>query len=369
MEILSELAARNPPYFEEICERIKKMAETRRWYELGLALQEFLAMEGVEGERLNFFHNFLWEFEKVLNIFHLAQIIEITSRDCTSPSAAIQFLKDSQEKVKGSADAMLWIQLHIIGLTIVDGDFELALKLLTDIEKQIGQDTHLSVRSLFYRTQVQLDKARGDVDALYQDGLLFLSISGKVDDLVLAYDLAASALCSREVFSFGELANHGILAALQGTDNEWLRDLILVMEKGLSQSISEFESKYLSILKSKPLFIPYLETIAMKVRLCVLQELIFVRPFGSRVFDFHEVAEACVVSTKQVEFLLLRALSSGLVRGFIDEVEERFVVTWCKPKTLSKDRLQHLKHQIDRWIERVHEQRVLIEIRAQPVIG
>ena len=369
MEILDEIAARNPEYFGEPCSKIKTFVETKHWYELGVALYDFLVLEGVEGERLEIFHKFVSQFAQILNPFQLAKIIQVVSEDVTSPSAALEFLKDSEPLVDENVDARHWIKLQIIGQYVVDGDFETALGLLNEVEKEIGQQSHASVRSLFYRTVVQMDKARGDFDALYEDGLLYLSASSKVDDLVLAYDLCASALCARTVFSFGELASHGILDKLEGTENSWLRDLILILEKGSHQSIAEFESKYLGILKTKPLFVPHLDMISTKVRLCVLQELIFARPFESRVFEFQEVSEACAVPQKQVELLLLRAFSSGLIRGFIDEVDERFVVTWCKPKTLNKERLIHLKEQVDRWIQRVHEQRILLENRAQPVIG
>jgi 26S proteasome regulatory subunit N9 len=252
---------------------------------------------------------------------------------------------------------------------IINGDFESALVLINEIEPRINETTDLVVRSMFYKVQSSLGKARADYDAFYQYTLLYLSTSRAADDMVLAYDLCLSALCARDVFSFGEIAGHEIIQSLRGTDNEWLMNLILLMEKGSPSSITEFENHYLHILKGKPLFCGYIDQILRKMQLCVLQELIFQRPFESRVFGFDEVAKVCCVRKDEVELLALKALATGLIRGFINEVNELFVVTWCKPKTLSLSRLNHLKQEIDRWVDKIHDQRIRLEDRAQLVVG
>jgi 26S proteasome regulatory subunit N9 len=286
-----------------------------------------------------------------------------------SPTAAREFLETSLSKFENATNAKNWIRLQMVKPYVSSGDFDNALHLLLDIESTIDFRTDLKVRSLLYKVKCSLDKARGDFDSFYENGFLYLSASRQKDDLVLAFDLAHAALCSNNVFSFVELTSHGILECLRGTENEWLRTFMFMLADGSPESISEFQHKYLRQFRGRPGFAPYVQKIELKVRLSVLQELIFQRPYESRVFKFEELEKACQVARNEVELLILKALGGGLVEGFIDEVEDIFVVTWCRTKALTRDRLVHLKAEIERWTAIVHDRRVQLEAQARPVIG
>jgi 26S proteasome regulatory subunit N9 len=250
---------------------------------------------------------------------------------------------------------------------VSNGDFDSALHLLLTIEATIDYRTDPAVRTLFYKVRSSLDKARADYDAFYESGFMYLSASGRRDDLVLAFDLAHAALCAPNVFSFVELTSHGILECLRGTENEWLRAFVFMLADGSMEAIAEFRRKYFTIFKAKPAFAPYIQRIELKVRLSVLQELIFQRPYESRVFNFVELERTCQIPKSEVEILVLKALAGGLVEGFIDEVEETFVVTRCRPKALTREKLVHLKAEIERWTAVVHRRRIQLETQAHPV--
>ena len=366
--LYQSIVAKNPD-FTPVVDKIRRFIETRHWYELGLAFTELLAMPAANGLRKPLYDELIANREQSLERVQLAKIFEWVVVDADSPDYAIDFLKEAIPKVEPNKTAKQWIRLQIVKQLVKKEDFEGALAAIFELQSDMAQGTDLSVRSLFYKVRTELDKARGDFDSFYENGLLLLSTSGAVDDRDLARDLCVSALCAKTVFSFDELAGHGIVRCMQGTEDEWLMELVQLMERGRTECIAEFDEKFLGRLKDDPQFTEYIDLISMKVRLCVLQDLIFQRPFESRVFEFGEVAEVCAVRRDEVELLVLKALANGLIKGFIDEVDQRFVVTWCKTKTLSERRLSHLKEQIDRWIKRVHEQKKLMEERAQPVIG
>jgi 26S proteasome regulatory subunit N9 len=42
----------------------------------------------------------------------------------------------------------------------------------------------------------------------------------------------------------------------------------------------------------------------------------------------------CVVFFLQVELLVMKALSLGLVKGFIDEIDQKVSLTWVQPRVL-----------------------------------
>jgi 26S proteasome regulatory subunit N9 len=369
MDFLESLVRRNPPFFEAPVAELVRYIQTRHWYELGLGLINFLELEGLIGERQDVYQSVIQPFERVLDPFHLAQLIFLVSEEISSPAAARQFLDDSQSKLEQSKNAKSWIQLQKVKPSVSNGEFDKALHDLVEIESTFDHSTDQTVRTLFYKVRSSLDTARGDWDSFYLHAFLYLSASGERKDLVLAYDLCHAALCSSDVFSFVELASHGIIECLRGTENGWLRTFIYLLADGSSNAINEFESKYLLMLRARPSFGCHIDRISVKVRLCVLQELIFQRPYESRVFKFDELATTCQVAKSGVELLILKALAGGLVEGFIDEVEEKFVVTRCKTKALSRERIAHLKTELERWTAVVHERRVKLEGQVRPVIS
>ena len=54
----------------------------------------------------------------------------------------------------------------------------------------------------------------------------------------------------------------------------------------------------------------------------------------------------------QVEWVLMRALSLGLIKGTIDEVEASVSVTWVQPRVLDKEQIAMLNVQLASWTEK-----------------
>jgi len=165
------------------------------------------------------------------------------------------------------------IKLQIVTLFTQAKDFEKALEGLNEIESRITESTNIGVRSQFYRTQAELDKARGDFDAFYYHALLYLSTSGTTEDPTLAFDLCMAALFSSKVCSFGELAAHPILKSLSGED-KWLADLILLLDSGNPSANDVFHKEFIPLIKESPLFSPYLMTIQRKLNLSIFLQMI-----------------------------------------------------------------------------------------------
>lgn len=50
--------------------------------------------------------------------------------------------------------------------------------------------------------------------------------------------------------------------------------------------------------------------------------------------------------------MLMRAMSVGLLRGTIDEVEGTVSVTWVQPRVLNVAQIQQLNDQLGVWVEK-----------------
>lgn len=370
-EQLNQIISINPPVFETPINEIANLLQTKRWYELGEKLLAVLSQNEITGNRLLLFNTIIKPYADMLDPFHYAKILLIVSSEASNPDQALEFLNEKLNTpfFEKNPEPKDLLNLEIVVLHTQKGNFEEALSLLNKVEKSITETTALIVRSRFHKTQADLDKARADFDAFYEHALLYLSTSGCKSDFVLAYDLCMAALFSNNVCSFGELASHEILNSLLKTKDEWLRDLIILLDRGDSSSIPEFDERYAPIILQSAAFAQFLPRIRQKLALAVFLQLIFSRPFETRIFSFDQVANECHLQKDNVELLVMKALSSGIIKGEIDEVEEKITVTWCKPKALGKDRLLHLQQQIQRWIENVHKHRIDLEQRAQQVVG
>jgi 26S proteasome regulatory subunit N9 len=54
----------------------------------------------------------------------------------------------------------------------------------------------------------------------------------------------------------------------------------------------------------------------------------------------------------QVDWVLMKALSLGLIKGKIDEVDQSINVTWVQPKVLNLAQIQGMVEAVDEWGQR-----------------
>lgn len=74
--------------------------------------------------------------------------------------------------------------------------------------------------------------------------------------------------------------------------------------------------------------------LTQKISILALMELAFKRPSDQRTIAFPDIATATKLPVKEVEPLVMKALSLKLVKGSIDEVDQTFSVTWVQPRVL-----------------------------------
>lgn len=79
-----------------------------------------------------------------------------------------------------------------------------------------------------------------------------------------------------------------------------------------------------------------------KVAIIAFLEMVFLQGKDEREVPFALIAEATHCPLDQVELLVMKAMSLGLVRGTIDEVTEKVNVEWILPRYLNRDHLQVL---------------------------
>ena len=90
---------------------------------------------------------------------------------------------------------------------------------------------------------------------------------------------------------------------------------------------------------------------------------------GTRTLTFDQVAKRTKLGKEQVELLAMHALSLGLIRGTIDQVEEIFQMHWVKPRVLDLGQVATLKKRLDHWTDDVKQMSVLLERQAGDILS
>lgn len=108
-----------------------------------------------------------------------------------------------------------------------------------------------------------------------------------------------------------------------------------------------------------------------KLTLIAFLNLVFRKPNKQRTVTFKEIIAECGVGAKEVEPFILQAFAEGLIRGYVDQVEELVYVSWIQPRILDNnkfvffcfnfnviiktDRLQVLNKRIRDWAMHIHD--------------
>jgi 26S proteasome regulatory subunit N9 len=222
------------------------------------------------------------------------------------------------------------------------------------------------VFSRFYMATAEYRKCVGPPQEFYKAALMFLAytpMEGLTAEqrYVLATDMALASITGEDIFNFGEVIATPILGALKGTPNGWLEDLVMALHRGDIDTFNGTIDAYRTQYFAQPSLAAKHEEIKKKVVLLCLLNIAFERPSHDRKIAFADIASRTRISLDQVEWVCMRAMSLGLLKGTMDEVQQEISVTWVQPRVLDKDQLALLRSQLDGWTEKVKSALLTVE--------
>ena len=167
-----------------------------------------------------------------------------------------------------------------------------------------------------------------------------------------AYHLSIAALASNSIYNFGELLLHPILNALaESKKDTWLRELLFAFNRG---DLAGYE-KLSNHIASNELLNEHSTHLRQKIYLAALTEAVFRRPPHDRAMTFQTIAQETKVRPDEIEHLIMKALSLGLLRGTIDQVDEIAHITWVQPKVLDKTQIENMRQRLLDWDSSVNQ--------------
>ena len=226
--------------------------------------------------------------------------------------------------------------------------------LLDEAEETLSSlnGTEPSVYSAVYLVKTNYHNKVGPASKFYDAALQYLSytpLEEVTNAVELATNLALAALVGDNVYNFGEILATPILNSIEGTPFGWLGDLIRACNAGDIKKFNEICALHKSDIDSQPILKAKENETKKKIALLALVELIFHRPANNRIIAFTDIAKATSLPVNQVEWLIMKAMSIGLIRGVVDEIDQEVRVSWVQPRVLNQSQMESLKEKIATW--------------------
>jgi len=343
-------------------------------------LVDFVRSEEVrrlEISLVQFYEVFIKTFEGKLNQLTLVRIVIDISGSIPDATQRIAFIQSLTEvpKVIEHKEASVYAKAVLAELHIAIGS-QLSLieargildKAKVTLDETIGADA--GVFSAYHRSSAAYYKVIGDFESFYSSALQYLgytqlsSLEPK-ERIGLARDLVISALLGEKLFTLGELMENEILQTLRDTNESWLVEILTAFNFGDLNTWKILKEKYAKHIEHSDLRNKE-NVLNAKIKILSLIELVFNRPSGHRRLRFEEIAKNTDVPLNQVELLVMKALSLGLLRGTIDEVEEVVNFTWVQPRILNLKQVEGMRTRLSSWIDNVKTVLDLIENEMTP---
>ncbi|KAI9844464.1 MAG: 26S proteasome regulatory subunit [Sclerophora amabilis] len=389
-DLLVEWRDATPPNLQHYFISFEDYWERKLWHQLTDSILEYFGTAESEPQRLPMYHDFVLAFAGKLNQLKLVRIGLSASTQIEDRRACLNFTKDLAALVNKpeSQDGYVFACSAASNILLELTEVEEARRLLDDSQRildsfdSVENIVHASfyqANSEYYRVRAlarhvhsqsssNCSQVKAQFGPYYRNSLLYLACID-VDKLAWqpretrAYQLCLAALISDEIYNFGELLLHPILDSLINTQHAWLRDLLFAFNRGdlaaydvLAGNISKNQ-----LLDEHKLFL------YQKISLAALTEAVFKRPSHERAMMFSAISAETKVQPDEIEHLLMKAFSLGLLRGSIDQVDGVADIKWVQPKVLDKKQIESMRLRLKQWDSNVNNLGTWIEGVGQDV--
>lgn len=356
--------------FPDLAEDVQELAnlyQRKLWHQLTLKLEAcFHSSAFNRGDiPVRLFQQFVLDFAPKINHLKLAQFAVHACKFQPNPAAAVDMLtaviaRLEELKQPRVTEAVLFLRMHVAQHKLETGSVAECKTITEAVTEQLAtlSDVDPSVSAAIYYVTSLYHKSQQAYADFYRSTLMYLSYVSSDSlqpdfKLRLAVDVSLAALLGEHLYSFGQLLQHPIVNALDGTPSQWLHELVRCFNNGDMHAYDELCVKYAAQLNAQPALVAHERRLREKITLMCLLELISSTPAEERRIPLQRIAERTKLDVDGVEFLLMKALSLHLIEGVIDGVSGHVDVTWVTPRILTRDQLAGLKARLDGWVGRV----------------
>ncbi|KAI4251059.1 MAG: hypothetical protein L6R42_008520 [Xanthoria sp. 1 TBL-2021] len=357
---LSEQRENAPEDLQQSFLTIEDYWDRKLWHQLTDVLVEYFNTPDSASQRLPLFRRFILSFSEKINQLKFVSLGLLAAAQCSDDQERLSFLTDLTTKVNkpASQDAYVYalvaasdVKLRLQDLAGARKDLDTAESILDSFDS-VETEVHAS----FYRTNASYYQAKAEFGSYYKNALLYLACidlkSLALEDAQSrAYDLSIAALISDSIYNFGELLLHPILDSLNTPEHSWLRDLLFAFNRGDLNAYNVLEDN----ISKAPLLDEHKTFLWQKISLAALTEAVFRRPPHDRAMTFQTISQETKVQPHEIEILIMKALSLGLLKGSIDQVAEVARINWVQPKVLDMKQIDNMRLRLKDWDSSVNQ--------------
>jgi len=351
----------------------EELYNKKLWHQLTLKLTQFVKGPAAsQGDALyKMYVNFISDFDHRINPLALMEIVLVISKQMKDAKEINEFLQKVKDKVKDNEEAMVLWLTTTGNISLKQREMDAVKQTLKDAEAILANiDGVTSVHSRFYELSSNYHKLMGNHALYYREALRYLGCMDLADistaeQVERAFNLGLAAILGKGVYNFGELLAHPVLDKLKSTEKQWLVDLLYTFNSGNIGRFDELKQHW----QNQPDLASNEIKMRQKISLLCLMEMTFKRPATDRQLSFTEIAQETRLPVNEVEFLVMKALSLSLVKGSIDEVDQKVHMTWVQPRVLDRDQIAIMQKKLSFWNTDVKEMEKLVEVKAHDILA
>ena len=354
-KLVSTLSQKHPS-LKKLFDEIDSNMNQHLWYQLSENIITLSQNQELQqgNDLVEFYNGVVFFVEPTMNpMKYLEYVQNMLYNYKNKMSEALQFVENIENKhkdFKGEAK---------IAIKILKGFCYLELDKMYELEDIINTtevdftgkfEIESTLYAQYYKLSTLFYEKKKDYDKFYNNAFQYLAYETKL--LNLCYKMCSAMLIGEKLYNFEELIEKDFFKLMKGSKYDWISNLILSFNSAkVDQFLSMMEQNKKNIeendiLKGKSDFLP------IKIRIAALLELIFQKNKGERTLSFEEICKVCMTEEDKIEFISMKALSHGLIKGYIDQAEKKLYVNWIQPKYLGKEKIGVMKDRINAWIDK-----------------
>jgi len=358
--IFDEHQAKFPELTNQINE-LRTLYTTKMWHQLTDLLTAYVKDTAFDAsqdgnELIHMYGKMIEKLNFKLNPIKYALITIACSRQFESIEDAIKFLEEAKGRLRNKHDAVF-----LLSISQAEKKHDLGLhhdcyEMLADIKSQVEQQADIDskvyaalahVHGLYY-------KRKEDHENYYKSCIQYLAYTpaselNEKEQRELSIKMGMSILLGKNVFNITELLDKEIIDSLKGTDFEWLYHMMKTLGEGKIKEFEDTVKQHNEYISKFPNIVQEMQYLEQKVRIIAFLEMIFESGKDDRSMSFKKISQTCQVEEGDVELLVMKSMSLGLIRGTIDEVDRVVHIDWAMPRYLNKGHLQIMHKKMEEW--------------------
>ena len=372
-KLIATLSAKHPS-LKSLFDEIDSNLNQHLWYQISENIITLSQNPELQqgNDLIEFYNGVVFFIEPTLNPMKYLQYVQNMLHNYKDRmEEALQFVENIDNKNKDyKGEEKIFVK-------IIKGFCYLELNKMYELEEIIKTtevdfsgkfEIESSLYAQYYKLSTLFYEKKEDYDNFYSNAFQYLAYETKIADdekLDLCYKMCSAILIGEKSYNFEELIEKDFFKLMKGSKYDWISNLILSFNSAkvdqflsmLEQNKNNIEQN--KILKGKVDFLP------IKIRIAALLEYIFQKNKSERNLTFEEICKVCMTEEDKIEYISMKALSHGLIKGYIDQAEKKLYVTWIKPKFLGKEKIGILNERITAWIDKA--KRVLGDLQENAV--